>query len=107
MLSFCCSTLRQKYPRSIVQHDGFHFEVLASGEIGDVYGLAAVGDGPFAKRCDARPSGGIVNILVQRQAVFEAINNAPDHHEVHTAVAAVLFGEGFQLGPKRVVVFGF
>ena len=45
----------------------------AGGEIGEVRGCGAVCDAPNAKRCDSRPSGGIVNVHVERQAVSQAM----------------------------------
>ena len=45
----------------------------AGGEIGEVRGCGAVCDAPNAKRCDSRPSGGVVNVHVERQAVSQAM----------------------------------
>ena len=68
------------------------FIPVAAREIGHGYRHAAVGDRGSRQFAEARPFGGVVNVLVEGQAVLQAVNKAVVHNEVHAAVTAYFLG---------------
>src|SRR5687767_6841061 len=61
-------------------------------EVGEVRGAAAVRDGRLAERGDGGPGGGVVDVLVEGEALAQAVDDAPEHHEVHAAMPALIGG---------------
>ena len=76
----------------------------ASGEVGDFDGGVAVGYGNAAELAQARPFGGVVDVLVQGQAVEQAVDEAVVHDVVHATVAAYLAGHLLGLDLDGVLV---
>ena len=56
------------------------------------------------KRADARPLGRVVHVLIQRQAVAQAVDQPVVHDEVHAAVAADLAGLILDVPDDRILV---
>ena len=45
-------------------------------------------NGPLTERADGAPGGGIVDVLVERKTVAQAVDEAPVFEQVSAAVAA-------------------
>ena len=79
---------------------------LAAGEVGHHDRHGAVVDGDFGEFHEGAPFGGVIDVLVQRETVVQAVDEAVVHDEVHAAVAAHFLGLGFNLLCDGMEVFG-
>ena len=70
---------------SHVELEAFDFVPFAAGEVGHHDGHGTVVDGHFGELHEAAPLGGVIDVLVQREAVVQAVDEAGVHDEVHTA----------------------
>ena len=74
----------------------------AAGEVGHVHRGAAPSYGLLAQFAQAAPAREVVDVLVERQAVLQAVREPEHHEEVHAAVAAEPLGHLAGLLPERV-----
>jgi hypothetical protein len=81
-----------------------YFVPLAAGEVGHHDRHGAVVDGDLGKLYERAPLGGVIDVLIERKTVVEAIDKAIIHDEVHSAVAADLAGKVFDLLNERILV---
>ena len=73
-------------------------------EVGHSHRSAVVFERHGRQRPDARPFGGIINVLIERQAVVQTVDQAVIHDEIHAAVAADLPGLRLDLHSNRMFV---
>ena len=77
---------------------------VAAREVGNGHRDAVMFERHRRKGADARPFGRIVDILIQRQAMLQAVDQPVVHDEVHAAVTADLAGLGLDVEDDRVLV---
>ena len=83
----------------------FHLIPVATREVGHLHRHTAIGDGGGGQLTEAGPFGGVVDVLVKRQAMLQAVDEAIVHDEVHAAMSANFLGFLFNLYRDGVEVF--
>ena len=81
------------------------FIPVTACEIRHLNGHSTIGDGGCGQFAEARPFGGVVNVLIERQTIMKAIDEAVVHDEVHAAVASHFLGFFLDFDRDGVEVF--
>src|SRR5690606_36619032 len=70
----------------------FVFLPGTAGKVRHIDGVGAVGDRPFTQGSNGTPKGRVIDVLIQRKAVSQAVDQPPVHHKVHATMAADFLG---------------
>ena len=74
----------------------------AAREVGDLHWRAVVPNGFLAQFAQATPAGEIIDVLVEREPVLQAVGQTQDHEEVHAVMVAYLSRHLAVLLPERM-----